>query len=269
MTTMSVYERMLGYELFEAYPNISCFTTTRLGGCGEGAYGTFNCSPFCGDDTNHVLRNQEELYRHLPQSLHRLMIPFQVHGTEIAWVDRPFTELSEAEQHERLHGVDAVITTEPGCCVCVSTADCVPLLIYDREHQAVAAIHAGWRGTVDRIVTRTLEAMCDKLGTSGSQVVAAIGPSISVDSFEVGEEVFESFQAKGFDMSRISVWKAETQKHHIDLWEANRAQLQEFGVKEENIACANICTFISHNKFFSARRLGIKSGRMLSGIMMK
>lgn len=267
MTFISEDKRMLGYELFSAYPNISCFTTTRMGGCSEGAYSSFNCSPFCGDYDDHVLRNQELLCRALPQQPVQLVIPLQVHGTRIAWVDETFPALSPSEQREQLNGVDAVVTTQPGYCVCVSTADCVPLLLYDTRSQAIAAIHAGWRGTVEGIVTQTLALMHNKLGTTGQDVLIAIGPSISLQSFEVGEEVYAAFEAKGFDMARISVRNPETQKHHIDLWEANREQIRSFGVPDKQIATAGICTFIHHDEFFSARRLGIKSGRLLSGIM--
>jgi len=259
---------MLGYELFRAYPNISCFTTTRKGGHSEGHYASFNCSPYCGDAEEDVRKNQEILYNGLPHRPKSLIIPIQVHGTEMAWVDKDFLALTAAEQRERLNGVDAVVTTEPGYCVCISTADCVPLLIYDRKHQAVAAVHAGWRGTVNRIVEKTLTLMRQKLGTTGDDVLVAIGPSISPESFEVGEEVYETFKDHGFDMARVSLWKEETQKHHIDLWEANREQIYSFGVPETQVACAGICTFIRHDEFFSARRLGIKSGRILSGIML-
>ena len=167
-----------------------------------------------------------------------------------------------------LHGVDALITREPGYCLCISTADCVPVLVYDKKHGAIAAIHAGWRGTVAYIVRDTLLRMEKEFGTSGEDVVACIGPSISLASFEVGEEVYEAFQKNGFDMPRISIRKEETGKHHIDLWEANRMQILAFGVPSVQVELARICTYIHHDEFFSARRLGIKSGRILSGIMI-
>ena len=91
---------------------------------------------------------------------------------------------------------------------------------------------------------------------------------ISLTSFEVGEEVYEAFQKNGFDMPRISIRKEETGKHHIDLWEANRLQLLAFGVPPGQVELAQICTYIHYDDFFSARRLGIKSGRILSGIMI-
>jgi len=117
------------------------------------------------------------------------------------------------------------VTDIPGCCICISTADCIPILLYDKQHQAIAAVHAGWRGTVNFIVGHTLERMRAVYGTVGEEVVACIGPGISLESFEVGDEVYEAFRLNGFDMSRISCRNANTGKFHIDLWETNRQQL--------------------------------------------
>ena len=150
-----------------------------------------------------------------------------------------------------------------------STADCIPILLYDKQHHAVAAVHAGWRGTVNRIVLHTLERMRALYGTDGRNVTAVIGPGISLPAFEVGEEVYEAFREQGFPMEYISEWNPATHKHHIDLWAANRMQLQDFGVPSEQVETAGICTFTQHEDFFSARRLGIRSGRILSGIMIK
>ena len=144
----------------------------------------------------------------------------------------------------------------------------MPVLLYDKKLQVVAAVHAGWKGTVKHIVQGVLYHMNQKFGTKGEDVIACIGPSISLESFEVGKEVFEAFRKEGFDMSRISLWKEETKKHHIDLWEANRIELLNSGVPANQIEVSGICTYKNHEDFFSARRLGINSGRMLSGIMI-
>ena len=102
----------------------------------------------------------------------------------------------------------------PKECLCISTADCIPVLCYDARHQAIAAIHAGWRGTVARIVSKALEQMRQVYGTEGKDVYACIGSGISQEAFEVGDEVYEAFRQAGFDMERIAVRKG---KWHIDL----------------------------------------------------
>lgn len=268
MISLTEDKRMLGYESLGSYPNISHFVTTRRGGVGAGAYGTFNCSPFCGDEAESVLRNQELLIQGLSQCPHELVIPLQTHGVKSLLVDEAFLAASVETRSELLRGVDAVMTRQRGCCVCISTADCIPVLLYDTLHQAVAAVHAGWRGTVNYIVGHTLERMRTVFGTEGSDVVACIGPGISLPAFEVGDEVYEAFRENGFQMEYISEWKPATHKYHIDLWSANRLQLLDFGIPSAQIETAGICTFTQHNDFFSARRLGIKSGRILSGIMI-
>ena len=97
-------------------------------------------------------------------------------------------------------------------------------------------------------------------------MIACIGPSISLESFEVGDEVYDAFAKAGFDMDRIA---KKYEKWHLDLWEANRLQLLAQGVWLEHIEVSGICTYQQHENFFSARRLGIKSGRILSGVMLK
>lgn len=266
MISLTKDKRMLGYASLNVYPNILHFVTTRQGGCGEGAYATFNCSHYCGDSPEHVQQNRRMLLDGLSCKPKELVIPIQVHGTEILCIDNAYLSASREQKERMLNGVDALITRETDCCLCVSTADCVPVLLYDKAHQVVAVVHAGWRGTVAGIVRDTLKRMNVLFGTEGGGVIVCIGPSISLDSFEVGEEVYEAFREKGFDMPRISMWNQKTDKHHIDLWESNRIQLLEFGIPACQIESADICTYIHHENFFSARRLGIKSGRILSGI---
>ena len=169
---------------------------------------------------------------------------------------------------QMLTSVDAICTNVAGCAVCVSTADCVPILLYDMRHQAVAAIHSGWRGTVKRILTHSLRRMNELYGTEGKDLLAAIGPSISLESFEVGDEVYEAFDEARFDMRQIATFDDEARKYHIDLWKANTMQLDTFGVPNNQIQVSGICTYRSHEDFFSARRLGKDSGRILSGIMI-
>ena len=251
-------KQMLEYGILKPYSNIFAFSTTRHGGCGEEAYATFNCTHYCGDNPGHVKANLETLSALLPVHPRVVVIPRQTHTTNVRVI-------ADVPTSEELQDVDAVVTHLKGFCLCVSTADCVPVLLYDKDKQVVAAIHAGWRGTVGRIVEKTLEVMRLHYGSKGKDIVACIGPSISLESFEVGDEVYAAFEEAGFDMNCIA---RRYEKWHLDLWEANRMQLLACDVLPEHIEVAGVCTYRCHEDFFSARRLGIKSGRILSGISM-
>lgn len=255
---------MLEYGVNRLYPDIFCFSTTRHGGYGKGRYASFNCNAFCGDDPEIVKRNRILLDQLIPVPPRCMVIPHQTHGTEVRAIDADFPQKAETVQATLLEGVDALVGDCPRICLCVSTADCIPILFHDTRLKAIAAVHAGWRGTVARIVEKALRTMSRLYGTDAKDVAACIGPGISVDAFEVGDEVYEAFRDAGFDMRRIATRKG---KWHIDLWEANRIQMLDSGIRPENIETAGICTYGNCKDFFSARRLGIHSGRILSGIM--
>jgi YfiH family protein len=160
----------------------------------------------------------------------------------------------------RPEATDAVITDKPGLCVCVKTADCIPVLLYDERQRIVAAVHAGWRGTVARIVQKTIEQMKP---LNPKDLHAIIGPGISLEWFEVGDEVYEAFKVEGFPMERIA---KRMGRWHIDLWDANRWLLEQMGV--EDIYIQGTCTRGSMD-FFSARRETINTGRNYNGIFIK
>lgn len=247
----------------------TAFSTTRHGGCGSGAYGTFNCTPYTGDEPAVVLAHQDQLCRSLGIPNGHLVIPYQTHSCNVLTIDESFMLLSADARHALLQEKDAIITSLPGVCLCISTADCVPVLLHDPVHGVVAAVHAGWRGTVGRIVEHTLQTMQADYCTCPSDVYAIIGPSISLAAFEVGIEVYDVFADAGFTMEQIAQWYPEKEKYHLDLPMANRLQLIEAGLSTDSIHDCGICTYTMHRDFFSARRLGIKSGRILNGIVLK
>lgn len=254
----------MSYLRYHFPEGVCAFSTCRDGGVGQGAYATFNCTHYCGDDESSVAVNRNRLCADLHIAPDRLFIPRQVHDTLIAEIDEQFLSLPVKQQQARLEGIDALTTCQPDCCIAVSTADCIPILLYDTRTRAMAAIHAGWRGTVARILTFTLQRMRTRYGTRAKELMAVIGPGISLEAFEVGDEVYHAFSEAGFPMRQVACRK---EKWHIDLWEANRLLLLEAGVPESQIEVAGICTYGRCDLFFSARRLGIKSGRMLTGIM--
>lgn len=246
--------------------DIVAFSTTRQGGYSQGNYGQFNINRYCGDKTETIAQNRQALCLWLQIDDRHLLMPHQVHLTEIATIDDHFLSLGDEERQQRLEGVDAIMTDKAGVCVGVSTADCIPVLLYDGVHHAVCAIHAGWRGTVSRIVEKAVKAMMETYGSQPDDIQAQIGPGISLDSFEVGDEVYDAFAQAGFDMAAISQKQA---KWHINLPACNRLQLMAMGVKPDHISVSDICTYKTHDTFFSARRLGINSGRIFTAIMMK
>ena len=237
---------------------VTAFSTTRQGGCSTGNYAAFNINGYCGDDEVHIAANKVALCSLLGIDSNRLVMPHQVHDCVVRRIDGP--------QQGMIEGVDAVMTDVPQLCIGVSTADCIPVLLYDSTHRAVSAVHAGWRGTVLRIVQKAVEAMRDTYGTAPADLQAIIGPGISLDSFEVGDEVYDQFLSAGFDMQPISRRDA---KWHIDLPMCNRLQLMEAGIPADHIQMTNICTYQQYDRYFSARRLGIQSGRIYTGILIK
>ena len=258
---------MITYSLLDKYNEIAHFCTTRHGGASVGNYASFNMSPFSGDNSVHLDKNHQILCRKLGIDPSKLIIPFQTHGTEIRIIDEAFFRFSASEKTHYLHGVDALITQLPQVCIGVSTADCVPLIFFDTRKKVVAAAHAGWRGTCGRIAEETIHTMMEHFGCTSDDIIVSIGPSISVDAYNVGSELVEAFKEEGFDTDSIFVRKGKTL--HLDLWEANRQSLLTAGILPEHIEIVGICTCTEHERFFSARRLGIKSGRMLSGIIIK
>lgn len=219
-------------------------------------FAKYNLCSYSGDSAEHVLESRKAYADALGIDVTRMWFPRQVHGTEILVVDSSMPDNQEA---------DAVITLEKNLLIGVSTADCVPILLYDSEKQIVAAIHAGWRGTVAGIVSKTMAKLKTEFGCLACNVKAMIGPSISPEAFEVGDEVVSQFLAIGDEDCVISGYS----KPHIHLWRANMKQLLQAGVAEENIDCTPLCTFYNSDVLFSARKLGIKSGRIISAIMMR
>ena len=267
---------LLEYQLS---PEVRAFSTTRFGGVGVGNYSEFNITHYCGDDQAHVEENRKLLCQELSIHDRQLILPHQVHGNQVLEINDDFLKLDEVGRKAQLEGVDALVTSIPQICIGVSTADCVPLLIYDECRKVSAAIHAGWRGTVSKIVSTTIQYMVERMGCSAEKMKVVIGPSISLAAFEVGHEVYEAFQQAGFPMESISrfypqahgdaTYQGQSGKWHLDLWAANCLLLDDCGVDLTHIQIANVCTYDSSEDFFSARRLGIHSGRIFNGIQIK
>ena len=190
----------------------------------------------------------------------------QVHDVKVAVVDRVGIPQDE------LDGCDAIMTDLPGVAIGVRSADCIPVLLYDPVKKAAAAIHSGWRGTVSKIISKTVAQMRTAYSSQPSDLLAFIGPGICMDCFQVGEEVALKFKEAGFDID--SLWAFRGPKtgngmeggHHIDLKEACRQTLVEYGLKNENIQITGLCTYDDNDLLYSARKEGIECGRNITYI---
>ena len=191
----------------------------------------------------------------------------QVHEAKVVVIDRP--DLTR----EDLEGYDAFVTNLLDVAIGVRTADCVPVLLYDPVKRVVAAIHAGWKGTVLHISQKAITVMSQQFCCKPGDLRAVIGPGIGPDSFQVGEEVAEHFKNAGFPIDEVWSFRGPSDGtpmsggHHIDLWKANRWLLEQAGVLPENIQVCAIDTYTSP-EFFSARREGVECGRIINAIKL-
>ena len=255
---------------------IQAFSTTRHGGVSRDVFGTLNCTYYTDDSPNDVAENLYRLRSMLGVSASMpFVIPRQTHSINVRRVDGdiPLSLLYE---------VDALITDRPDVMLCVSTADCLPVFFFDPCRKVVAVVHAGWRGVVGHIVTRTVEALQENYGVCPADLYLAFGPCIGMDSFEVGDEVYDAFVHSFQTMLTAQNDSTEvfarrypkggentTSRWHIDLQSAVAVELQYLGVLPSRIERCPICTYMQNDDFFSARRQGIRSGRILSGIRLK
>lgn len=243
------------FESFKKYKDIAHFVTTKEGWM-------FGNNPrFTGDRESDYTGFREELALSCHWDARRYIFARQTHSDHVAVVnsDNLLTTIADT---------DALITNEPGLFVCVQTADCVPVLLFDPHQRVVAAIHAGWRGTVSKIARKTVQRMTESFGCDPSNIIAGIGPSIHLHAYEVGRDVVEAVEA-GFSNSQALLKPSMNEgKAYFDLWEANQTVLIDSGIAEENIEIMGLCSFEHAGLFFSARREGVDTGRMVSGIRL-
>jgi len=191
----------------------------------------------------------------------RIVTVNQVHGDRIVLVNTDnFTSMRSTE-------ADALITRSPGIAVAVETADCVPILLLDPMTPAVAAVHAGWRSTVQGIVRKTIEKMHKEFGSDPSRMIAAIGPAIGPECYEVDEPVMGPTRETFPFWEAVSFFRKEG-KRGLDLVGLDQRDLLSIGLREENIHSLGMCTSCRRDLFYSFRAEG-RTGRMLSMIMIK
>ena len=192
----------------------------------------------------------------------RLLLLHQVHGHTVATARAGDTTGWTRPE------ADAVVSDDPASALVVRVADCAPILIADRRHRAVAAVHAGWRSTLQSIVFDAVSSMREQFGSAPGDLTAAIGPSLGRCCGEMGEEVFDAFRSAGHDDAALARWfvREPGRKAHFDLWRANRDQLEGAGIPPAQIFSAGLCTRTYAARFHSYRAAGQRAGRMAAVI---
>jgi len=243
--------------------------STREGGVSEGIYRSMNLSFARGDKEEHVMENYRRIGAAIGVSPDRMTASSQTHTTNVRAVTED--DIGKGIVYPRDYtDVDGLMTNLPDVCLVTYYADCVPLLFVDPVHRAIASSHSGWRGTVNRMGEITVQAMQRAYGSRPEDIVAAIGPSICQDCYEVSEDVIERFRAAFPETEWASLFYGKPDgKFQLNLWRANELILLRAGIKREHLAVTNLCTCCNSELLFSHRASHGKRGNLAAFLALK
>lgn len=258
--------------------------STRLGGVSEGIYESMNFSVKMGDSEENVRKNFEIFIKE--NGFKNPVMTNQTHTTNVRVVNSKMSGNGVFNQNA-FEDVDGLITNERGITLVTTYADCVPLYFVDIKNRAIGLSHSGWRGTVGRMGLTTIKAMKEEYGTEPEDVIAAIGPSICANCYEVSKDVAQEFMnefnveaidynkyiekngcnAISQDMEHI-IYSKNDGKYMLNLWAANYRVLREAGISDDNIEIPDICTCCNKNYLFSHRGHSGKRGNLCAFLML-
>ena len=247
------------FESLDAFPELTHAITTRHGGVSIGPYSSLNVSNGRGDDPEAVEENLRRICRTLELERRDLTSPKQQHTAEVRRV-------GAAERGQVQLGCDALVTDEARLPLLLRYADCVPVLIYDPVHRALALVHSGWRGTVLGAPRAAVESLEMEFGSHPEELVTAIGPSIGPCCYEVGPDVVDAIRST-FSASDALLASRSYGRHHLDLWKANRRWLSDCGVKR--IEVSEVCTACHIENFYSHRAENGKTGHFAAVMSLR
>jgi len=245
--------RYQAIEIFNFHDHLLAIESTRLGGVSTYPYSSLNLGAFTNDLKEVIQQNKEILYTDLGINSDQIASSFQCHGNEVLNVVEP----------GYYEGFDALITNKKNIFLQILVADCTPILLFDPQNEVVAAIHAGWRGTVNNIVQKTLEKMKDVFNTNPADCFAYVGTCINQPFFEVDEDVALYFDQEFY------VFNKEKNKYFIDLKACNIRVLSDAGLMKNHISVSPFCTVKDNHLFFSHRHEKGTTGRFGVIIGMK
>ena len=243
--------------------------STRLGGVSQGCYASMNLSFTRGDDEAAVRENYHRIAKSIGVKCENMVLSQQTHTTNVRVVtekDKGKGVVTPLDYTD----VDGMVTNIPEICLVTFYADCVPLYFVDPVQKAIGLSHSGWRGTVGKIGKETIRKMEEQYGSDPKDILAAVGPSICMDCYEVSEDVILEFK-KNFEER---YWKdlfycKENGKYQLDLWKANEIIFKESGILPEHIAVTNVCTHCNSEILYSHRTSGDRRGNLAAFLALK
>jgi YfiH family protein len=259
----------------QAFPGLTAGFTTRLGGVSESPFGTLNCGLHVNDKAVDVITNRERLAGALGIPFEAFTYAEQVHGNEIYVVTKAEQGWGRTSREMAIQAKDGFITNEKGLVLCALFADCVPLFFYDPVQKVIGLAHAGWKGTVLNIAMSTITAMAHTFGSKPEDIQAVIGPSIGACCYEVDDVVADRVKGALVDtgaepevVMQVLMTKPEN-KYRLNLQQLNREFITKAGVLSSHIEVTELCTSCSTDVFFSHRKEGGSTGRMVAWIAMR
>ena len=251
------------YGTFSVFPRelVVHAISTRFGGMSKPPYDSMNLALHIDDDKADVAENRRRFLGWLGLDFERLTMAEQVHGDNILRVGEAEAGRGRLSYADAIPATDALMTDAPGIPLMLCFADCTPVLLFDPVRRAAAIAHGGWKGTALSIAAKTVRAMAEAFGTRPEDCLAAIGPAIGPCCYEVGDEVAGEFQ-RALPQFADEIISEHDGKIHLDLWKANRLQLEEAGLLPAHIDTAGVCTACHARTFFSYRADGPATGRI-------
>jgi YfiH family protein len=225
---------------------------TRQGGVSPAPWASLNLGGGLGDDRENIIENRRRIFEAVGRRVESIYDVWQVHGIEVICTN-------QARPLDALHiKADAILTDRPEVTLFMRFADCAPIFLYDQQRGVVGLVHAGWKGTVNRIAAVAVAQMCARYGCREEDIWAGIGPAIGLDHYVVGTEVIEQVE-RCFEGKVDGLLVEQNGQVHFDLWQANRRVLMEAGV--QHVQIAGICTACSLTDWYSHRAEHGKTGR--------
>lgn len=253
----------LSFPILEETGLVQHGFSTRLGGVSQGVWASMNISVTRGDDPQAVAENRRRIASAIGVDERKMVYSSQTHTANVAAV-------TEENLGKSLPETDGMITNVPGLCLVTFYADCVPLYFVDPVGKAIGLSHSGWRGTVRKMANVTVRRMQEVFGSNPGDIIAAVGPSICQDCYEVDLDVIRQFQENYMEEDWESLYyRKENGKYQLNLWKANELNLLEAGIQKKNMAITNVCTCCNPEVMFSHRVMGTDRGNLSALLALK